>query len=147
MRYLIKTFLLTAGLILSDTAHSEDGYRLWLRYDEIEDQVLLDHYTAYIKGYLFEGNSALIRSSENEMKAGLTGLLGRNIKEVKGLRGSGIVVAGTPGNSAIIRSLKLDSRLSGLGSEGYYITNARIKNKKIIVITANSDQGVLYGTF
>lgn len=147
MRHLLRIILLTTGLILTSISKSEDGYRLWMRYDKIDDQIILDHYSLLITGFLYNGNSPVISSSRSEMAAGLSGLLGKPVNEVAGIKRNGIIVAGTPGNSKIIKSLRLDNYLSQIGDEGYCITTAGYKHKKIIVIAANTDKGILYGTF
>lgn len=147
MKYFLRTILFTAGLILTCTLKSEDGYRLWMRYDKIDDPDILDHYSSFITGFLYHGDSPVISSSRNEMSAGLSGLLGKPIGEVNKPKRSGIIIAGTPGNSKIIKSLRLENYLSQIGDEGYCIKRARYKNKTIIAIAGNTDQGILYGTF
>lgn len=126
---------------------ADDGYRLWLRYDLISDPRVLGSYQKWVSGWIIEGSSPSSIVTANEMKNGLNGLLGKNIERVSAINRDGIIVAGTPENSAIISSLKLNKQLSGIGSEGYIIITTKYRNKKIIVIAANKDAGVLYGTF
>ncbi len=63
------------------------------------------------------------------------------------IRRNGLIVAGTPARSGIISSLKISRKLDGLGNEGFLITDTLYKRKRIIIIAANTDEGVLYGTF
>jgi alpha-glucuronidase len=127
--------------------NAEDGYRLWLRYDLISDPEILNQYKKTITGWMMEGESPTLKVAGNELQMGLNGLLGRKTPTVSTVKEDGIVVAGTPENSPFIASLDLKENLSNLNDEGYIIINAAFKKKKIIVITAKTDIGVLYGTF
>ena len=147
MRCLLKIFLYTIVFTLVPETKAEDGYRLWLRYDQISDPVVLAQYTKSIRGWKVDGNSDIIRAAVQELQTGLNGLLGKNISSVSSVAANGILVAGTPSGSSLIASLKLGEKLSGLGNEGYIILNKKYRHKKIIVIAANSDTGVLYGIF
>jgi len=146
----MKTFLkvLVTVLFFSSLTvlNAEDGYRLWLRYDLIDNPAVLTQYRKAITGYMAAGNSQTIEAAKNELQMSLSGLLGSQIPVVSTVK-KGTVIAGTPENSPIISSLKLNDKLGRLGNEGYLITNSKYKGKKIIVITANTDIGVLYGTF
>ncbi len=126
--------------------NAEDGYRLWLRYDLIDNSDVLGHYRKSITGYMISGDSPTLKVVENELQMALAGLLGQQVPSVQALK-KGTIVAGTPGNSSLIASLGLDDRLNKLKNDGYLIMNTKYKGRKIIVITSNSDVGVLYGTF
>jgi alpha-glucuronidase len=147
MKHFLRILSSAAILLLYQTLYADDGYRLWLRYDKISDPVLLDLYNKSITGWILEGDSPVLRAAGNELQSGLNGLLGRPIPAVSEVKKNGIIVAGTPGNSALIRKLKLDNKLAGAGDEGYVIISTKYRKKEIIVIAANSDIGVLYGTF
>jgi alpha-glucuronidase len=144
---LFKILVISVFIFLNFESHAEDGYRLWLRYDLITDPVVLDSYTKVIEGWMIEGDSPVLKSAGKELQAGLSGLLGKNIPEVESVTKYGAILAGTPGSSPIIASLKLDKRLAGLGDEGFLIINTVYKRRKVILIAANKDAGVLYGVF
>ena len=139
--------ILLISFFFFNTIKAEDGYKLWLRYDPVSDPQLLNHYNKYVSGFMIEGSSSTLLASGEEMKTGLSRMLGNEIPRVSAVRQRGIIVAGTPESSQIIASLNLKEKLAKVGDEGYIITNAKYRHKKIIVIAANSDAGVLYGTF
>jgi alpha-glucuronidase len=147
MANIIKILIFSVSLFLTTDLKSEDGYRLWLRYDLISDPQVLDSYRKMVDSWIIEGDSPVLKSSAGELQMGLSGLLGKSITEVKTVGKNGTIIAGTPESSPIIASLKLDKRLAELGDEGYLIFNTKYKRKKVIVIAANKEQGVLYGTF
>jgi alpha-glucuronidase len=128
-------------------SNADDGYRLWLRYDLISDPGLLHSYQESVSGWIIEGTSPSMAVTSTEMQKGLCGLLGKNVERVTAVKRNGIIIAGTPENSALISSLGLNRQLSAIGSEGYIILSAKYNHKKVIVIAANKEIGVLYGTF
>jgi alpha-glucuronidase len=132
---------------LFNVSHAEDGYRLWLRYDKIENTTKLKEYTALIKAIVVEKESPTIQVAQKELSMALSGLLGINLQFQKDVQLAGSILIGTPSTSALIAGLRLDDKLKGLGDEGFYIGSASVKGKKCIVIAANKDVGVLYGTF
>ncbi len=147
MKYLFNILTSVIILCVSPVMNAEDGYRLWLRYDLISEPQILKLYSTTITGWMIEGESPTLIVAGKELQAGLNGLLGRNIPSVSSVKSDGIVVAGTPESSSVIASLGLKQRLAKLNDEGYIILNATFNKKKVILIAANKDAGVLYGTF
>jgi alpha-glucuronidase len=142
-----KIFQLAIILLIFQVVRGEDGYRLWLRYDKISDPQLLAEYNKNITGWMVEGNSPALTAAAKELQAGLNGLLGTTIPAERSVKRNGIIIAGTPASSPVIKSLKLDEKISGLNDEGYIIISTVYKKKRITVIAAKTDAGVLYGTF
>lgn len=145
MKHKISSALLL--LFFSVSLVAEDGYKLWLRYETISDPRLREQYQKQIRGLLMEYSSAVAEAASAEMQTGLESMLGIRIPQVSKVRKDGVVVAGTPESSKIIASLGLGVKLAGAGEEGYIIITAKHRRRNIIVIAANSDAGVLYGTF
>ncbi|MCX6332745.1 MAG: alpha-glucuronidase family glycosyl hydrolase [Bacteroidia bacterium] len=142
-----RYFILFISIFFITSLNAEDGYKLWLRYEPVSDIQLLAHYNKSISGLMFEGTSSTIKLASEEMKAGLKTMLGAEIPQVSYVRKNGIIVAGTPESSKIIASLKLKDKLAKAGDEGYIILNSKYRHRRIIIIAANSDAGVMYGVF
>jgi alpha-glucuronidase len=142
-----RLLLISVLLFSIRLLHAEDGYRLWLRYDRIDDNTLLDRYNRAISGWMIQGNSPEIDVIRKEINMGLDGLLGRDVPELQKITKDGAVIAGTPGTSALIASLGLDSKLASLNDEGYIILSTQYRGKQVTVIAARKTAGVLYGTF
>ncbi len=148
MKRLSVILLLTVLLFsMSSGLKADDGYRLWLRYDRVSDQALLEKYRNSINAWLVDGDSPVFASAAKELQTGLEGLLGEAVPVVKSVRKSGTIVAGTARSSKIIASLNLADKLSGIGEEGFLILNTRYKGKNVTAIAGNTDRGVLYGVF
>ncbi len=132
--------------MLSSTK-ADDGYRLWLKYDLISNQQKLNEYRDVIKEIQIEGKSSTIDVIRHELRTAFKGLLGTNIPEVNSLNQDGTLIIGKYKDSPLLSKIDLKSKLEKAGSEGYIIITTELNNKKVIVITANEDAGVLYGAF
>jgi alpha-glucuronidase len=141
-----KVILFFISMIMAATLLAEDGYRLWLRYDKIDNASLLQEYKANISGIQFTGSTPSSAVGLEELMNGLEGLLGKKISTLKTITDR-CILAGTSVTSSVIQSLFSTNELSKLGKEGFIISTKKINTKNIIVITANTDIGVLYGVF
>jgi alpha-glucuronidase len=126
---------------------AEDGYRLWLRYDGIPDNNKLKEYKENIKEIYFPGDLPVFKAAREELTRGFAGLFGSPVEYVDRVTANGTLIIGTPESSMLIASLAFEDKLKELGEEGYMIQNAVIKGKKCIMISANTDVGILYGVF
>jgi len=134
--------------------NAEDGYRLWLRYDKIDDPVLLQQYRKQINSIYFDvyfnEPSPTFEIAKKELIGGLQGLLDKKINEGKDFSSYQLII--NKKRSEIVQTIDFGSE--NLGSEGFKIISVRrIHNKwgggvnNVIVITANTDAGILYGVF
>lgn len=137
-----KTNLLAFFLFfLTQIAHlkAEDGYDLWLRYVPVSDAQRLAEYRNQIEGLNISGNSSTIQAATEELNRGFLGLLKKNVPLSK----TGNLVVGTPQSAPSIAALQLGNKLQSIGNQGFMI----FSDKEKIIITANTDVGVLYGVF
>ncbi len=141
-----KTVLILVWLMVIGRLSAEDGYRLWLRYDKIENVSLLQQYRQAINGIYLPANSPVLKSAKAELLQALPGLLGKKITEPNTISDRSII-AGTPASLAFIRNNFRNDELTRLGEEGFMIRTTVSNSKKLIVIAAASDKGVLYGVF
>jgi alpha-glucuronidase len=124
----------------------EDGSGLWLRYKPVSVTGCLSEYQAAFSQVVKAGSSDTLQAAQAELVKGLGGLTGKTIAVNDQPSGDGAVVLGTPDSSPIVKSLSL-SGLSAVGDEGYIVTEAESGGSKVIVVAANTDVGVLYGSF
>jgi len=133
-------------LVIASPARAEDGYRLWLRYDQLSTGAQ-QTYAPFVSSLLVPGNSSTTEAIVNELREACSGLLGRNIPVVADVDREGIVLLGTPKTSTHIANLKWDQKLGSLGPEGFLIRSVRINGHAATVIASNSETGALYGAF
>lgn len=124
----------------------EDGYRLWLKYDEIDSKPLRKSYRKQLTAWRVAGRSPTGEVIRSELKHALKGLLSGVPEARRGVR-PGLLLVGTPTTSPVIRRAGLAGPLKKLGNEGYLIRSARFGRSDVTLIAANTDIGALYGTF
>jgi alpha-glucuronidase len=119
-------FALLAALAACN-AQAEDGYRLWLRYDRLEDTSARAAYAGAASRIVLStesgAESPIIGAARDELMAGVAGMLDMTA------------------SVAVERSPRRDA---ALGDEGYSISR---RGDDSVVITANGDSGALYGAF
>jgi alpha-glucuronidase len=140
---MIKSILFSVSLLfLAFFCNAEDGYRLWLRYDKIDDPALLQQYRNQISSIVFTGNSSTLTAAKKELRIGLTGLLDKTIPELQQIGRNSIAIY-KKSTGRIKNGIDYDR----LGNEGFAIYTLPTSFGNITVITANTDIGVLYGVF
>ncbi len=122
---------------------AENGYDLWMRYVKVTDNTLLLRYKKQITSPAVLGNSLTIQAAKNELKKGLSGLLESTYSLEKPFSNNSALIAGTAKSSPVITATISKVDLDKIGSDGFIIKSRAGK----IIITANSDIGVLYGVF
>jgi alpha-glucuronidase len=123
---------------------AEDGYRLWLRYDKVNNPALLGQYKKLIQHVYVPGNSSTIHIIKTEIKEGLDGLLNSNVT-FSDKTPSLLIAKTTELNFTLPSSYR--QQFEKLGVEGYTIFTTLRFGKKTIIVTANTDVGLLYGSF
>ncbi len=118
-------------LLLLFEAKADDGYRLWLKYDLLQDASKRAYYSKSINNiYAYQENPTILAATE-ELQIGLKGLLGKNISIVKSI--------GKKGRNIVLK-IENDEKLS---EEGYRIF---VRNSDFYIV-AKSEKGLLYGSY
>ena len=146
MRTKAIIFLILLSVFLQKKSSANDGYSLWLNYFKVSEP-LLSEYQQQIKEVLVAGDSPTITLVRSELDTGLKGLLGSTVSSVSDVKNNSILVVGKVGSDPILSGKEFESRLRNAGNEGFLIFTKETEGKKTTIITANTDLGVLYGTF
>ena len=142
----VLPFILLA-LLCSPQASADDGYELWLKYRKIGNERLLMQYRDAIPCIVAPGESQTLRIVRAELKRSLNVMLGVDLPFRAAAERENALIIGTPEHSDVVRKLQQEGRLAKLGDEGYVITSVTEGKAKFIVIAANREIGLLYGTF
>jgi len=134
------TVIILCSLLWTQSVKADDGYRLWLRYDQLSTPSV-NEYRRLIKSISAQGNTETFDVIRRELSAGCAGLLGTPV--IVGDRDDASVIVGTPESSALIRGLHWETDLKNLGPEGFRIRTVR----NVIVIASSTDTGALYGAY
>jgi alpha-glucuronidase len=134
-----RVLSLTILLITVCYSFAEDGYRLWLRYDLVDNATLLQQYRNYINAIVINGSSPTLTAAKNELFTGLQGLLDKKIPELKDIKPGTVILQ--------VKRTGTGINFDELGKEGFAIVSGKGNVKNVTVITANTDIGILYGVF
>lgn len=145
-RYLFLFVVLVFGMG-TQQAVADDGYRLWLRYDQISDKAVLQEYRSALQAIVLNDNSETMSLVREEISKGLNGLLGKEIPLNNSVSNNRSLIIGTPSSSEVISSMNLANKMKSVGNEGFLIRHYRLQGSDHIVIAANTDVGALYGMF
>ena len=132
---------------LPDSLPDETGADLWLRYRKVSLPARLAEYQAALTHVVSSGGGTTTQAASDELVQGLSGLTGSNVTLAAAVQGAGAVVIGTPTTSTLIAGLSLSSELSALGPDGYLVRSAKLQDQNVIAVAANTELGVLYGSF
>jgi len=128
--FFMQPIALIFSLLLFEVK-ADDGYRLWLKYDLLQDASKRAEYSKSINNIYAYQESPTILAATEELQRGLKGLLGKNISIVKSIDKKG---------SNIILKIASNEKLS---EEGYHIF---IRNDNFYIV-AKSEKGLLYGSY
>jgi alpha-glucuronidase len=128
---------------------TEDGYELWLRYRPLPDALrerLRPRAAAIVATGRLGQDSPTLRAARDELQRGLAGLTGRmpTPAPTGPLRKGSVVLARA---FDLPPSLVREAGLPALGPEGYLVRRTRLRGADVTLIAANTDIGLLYGSF
>jgi alpha-glucuronidase len=137
-------FILLAFFSISLSLKAENGYNLWLRYAPISNTELVQDYQKTLGQIAVPGNSQTQQIIRDELQRALPQML--NFMPT---------IKSTSSDEATLWIAKLNelpdsykssalASADALGNEGYQLHQLR---KGKLLITANTDVGLLYGTF
>ncbi|MCH7402019.1 alpha-glucuronidase family glycosyl hydrolase [Belliella kenyensis] len=139
MRFVYAFLLL---FLLRISAFANDGYKLWLQYYPIENPSYWQ--TSTLKNYQIIGTSETIDIIKTELETAAAGLISKINPSVKNQKNTSNALLIAKYQDLNLNEIPKE-QISQLGNEGYAIF---LHNKsKQTVVTANSDIGLLYGTF
>lgn len=156
----MRNYLILILLLLYARAlRAEDGYALWLRYKPVENTPLLTSYRNALRSVHIAGSSPTMSAAGKELQKALPAMLQVDIPFEKNPSGNTLIV-GTPAaiHSSLVLTGSTLQQVDGVlqrsaadllktGKEGYLILSNNIGGKACIIVTANTDVGVLYGVF
>lgn len=139
---------------------AENGYDLWLRYQRIDDSTLRSQYVQYFSRVLLLGKSETIRVIDKELNIALPHMLGTPIAISSAYNRNG-KSANTHTEKQRLSRVIIASRadLTGFdelansidyshyGDQGFAVKRVNYQGTEVLLVTANTHIGLLYGTF
>lgn len=150
---MIKMMIQKAAILLllicmtSAWAQTGQGYELWLGYIKIEDAKTLEKYRNITTSIYFENGGDILEAAQKEADRGLKSMLDQPPAFTETFESSNSMVVAKSAKLEKSMRLALTSDMDHLGKEGFVIETISTNGREVLVITANDDLGILYGTF
>ena len=143
IRPTLRTILLL--LLVPAWLNAESGYDAWLRYAPLEEPVARRYRDAFPSVLVAYGNGAPVESAKSELVRGIRGMLNRSLRLETRLSNDPAIVIGT---LADLRQAAPQAVPAGtIDGDGFVLRTVRISGVRSIVVTGQTDRGVLYGSF
>ena len=140
---MVGVALLGASAV-SPWAAAETGAEAWLRYAAL-DSASAKSYARLPGQTVLLGESAVLRSAQEELVRGVAQMLGRTLSSGAGPPTADAIVLGKLADvHALVPGLNPPQDLT---ADGYWLKSSRIRGRECVVVTAATDRGVLYGVF
>jgi alpha-glucuronidase len=123
--------------------HADPEQEAWLRYARLDDAVRAK-YESLPANLVVLGDSPVLGSAQSEMIRGIKGMTGKTLIAARSVETRSIVLGTLTALQAVAPGL---APPDGLGMDGFWLVNARIRGFDCLVITGLADRGVLYGVF
>lgn len=127
---------------LANVLHAQQGYNLWMDYAGSYPQSR-KNLKFLSKSIYMEAGSDILKSAQNEIEIGLSGLLNEKLNFSDTMGNDNSLVVSKVSSLKGSWSQSMDISSEKLGNEGFYIRNS----DGGILVTANTDIGLLYGVF
>ncbi|MBP2276163.1 MAG: alpha-glucuronidase [Sphingomonas echinoides] len=121
-------------------ARAEDGYDLWLRYRPLPQ---LQRPAATVSAITVLRESPTLRVAAEELERGFSGLSGHAVARRDAITADSVVLA----TAQVPEVAALALPVAALNDEGYLIRPATLGGRRVMLVTAKTDRGVLYGAF
>ena len=125
------------------TARAEDGHDLWLRYRPLAASQQQELRRVLTGVAVAAPQSPLLQSALSELDLALPVMSGRPLRRLQRIEAGSLVLGLS--TDPVVASLGLP--MSSVGEEGYLLRSVRIKGSPVTLIAANTDRGLLYGSF
>lgn len=125
----MRILLLLALSIFTFNTFADDGYRLWLKYNRIQNEILRKNYSQKLSNIHINYNDETSKITLLEIEKAAGGLLGIKPQIIQ--------------NSAQAKLVLKLGKIENANPEAFEI---KTLNKQII-ISGNSSKGILYGVF
>ncbi|MFA0964986.1 alpha-glucuronidase family glycosyl hydrolase [Roseivirga sp. BDSF3-8] len=143
---LFSLLLLLFLVCLTGNSQATDGYNLWLTYRPLQDKPITDTYKKLTEKICFPAGGQTLEVARDELDRGLSGMLGTTPSLQEEISDNATLILATYSRLPA-RLQKKVGDMEMAGEEGYLLKVVKDKERPVLVISANTDTGLLYGTF
>lgn len=135
-------------LFLIQEIKAQADYKLWLKYNRVENLKIVDQYQSKIKQIVTLNNNQTIEIAAKELQLAFKNLINKEIQIISDNSDSSNILIGNKSNLNEDLLQHLGEEFNQINNDGFIIKSIKSKNQKDnLLITAKTDIGVLYGTF
>ncbi|ASV32415.1 alpha-glucuronidase family glycosyl hydrolase [Maribacter cobaltidurans] len=140
-------FFICISVLETSGQQQLEDYKLWLKYQTITNTDLAINYNALVKHAYISQGSPTLRNAKKEVELALSKMLGDDITFTNEWVPENTLVVDVYDNlSKDLKSL-IAEEIKNVTHEGFLLKSVNYKNKKVTIISAKKDIGVLYGVF
>jgi alpha-glucuronidase len=134
---------LVCGVSLTQAARAATDAGAWLRYTALDPKTA-KQYQHLPPNVVVLGESPVFQNAAQELTSGIEKLTGRTLSTSRDVSGNAFILATMNQAKSLIPTL---TSPVGLTDDGYWITRTKVHGFECLLITSNSERGVLYGVF
>jgi len=140
----LRHIFITLAIISFSVAgvYAQNDYDLWLKYHPVQNAAKAQEYRAVLSKVYFQSGSPQLAVAHDELWRGTKGLLNIVPSTVSAEQG-GLIV----GKLDHIGQWKKLVQAGDLSGDGFIIKSVSQNGRKAVVVTAETDLGILYGVF
>ncbi len=135
-----------SNFVVTGSPKSTSMYKCWLKYYRLENKKLISAYKELLKEIVATENTPIIVNAINELKLGLTAILGvKPIISETPSKSACLLLGTVDGNKEVAALLGSDK--NKLGEEGFAISLVEATGQRRLVVAGKTDKGLMYGVF
>ncbi|MFC5973643.1 alpha-glucuronidase family glycosyl hydrolase [Halomarina salina] len=121
----------------------------WLRYGEVDGASLPESYRTYCANVYASVGAPELGAVREELRRGIDGLLGRepHLWQHPPRSAEGFLAVGTPDEMEVVHDSVAVDAVDSLADGGFHLRTTEWEGCDVLVLTAPTDRGLVYGTF
>lgn len=140
-------FILISFLSLVAQSQNLNDYKLWLKYNKIENQDLSQAYSKTTNAVYIANIGDVIKNAKRELSLALPQMLGTQINYESSITSETTLIIDIFNNLPKDLKLAVKKNIENINKEGFIIQSISRNNTPLTIITSKEEIGLLYGTF
>lgn len=140
-------FILISFLSLVAQSQNLNDYKLWLKYNKIENHDLSQAYSKTTNAVYIANIGDIIKNAKRELSLALPQMLGIQVTYESRITSETTLIIDVFNNLPEDLKLAVKKNIENINKEGFIIQSISRNNTPLTIITSKEEIGLLYGTF
>ncbi|SFR82920.1 alpha-glucuronidase family glycosyl hydrolase [Maribacter stanieri] len=140
-------FILISFLSLVAQSQNLNDYKLWLKYNKIENHDLSQAYSKTTNAVYIANIGDIIKNAKRELSLALPQMLGTQVTYESSITSETTLIIDVFNNLPEDLKLAVKKNIENINKEGFIIQSISRNNTPLTIITSKEEIGLLYGTF